>query len=169
MRERRLAWAISAACCIVIVLALAWPSLFASKTSEMPEQAPSPPTVYHLPEKAKPLVQPDRAAITPAKPAAKKPAPQPSTKPAEKAQPAADTSPVRPGYYVQVGAFREKPRADKMATRLKQQHWPVALVPKRQMLAVWVGPYHLRNEALKAGSQLEKEQHLKGFVVRAGP
>ena len=89
------------------------------------------------------------------------PAPERSAaQPTESASTSRGTSGGASGqtFFVQVGAFGSKERADAMAERLRGDGFPVVVEtqPGNPVLyKVWVGPYGRRDEALKALQQIK--------------
>jgi len=71
------------------------------------------------------------------------------------------------GYYVQLGAFGEKPRAQGLVDQLKRQGWSAVISPKPNGLhAVWAGPEKDHAEAEKLQKAIEKKMKTKGFIVQ---
>jgi cell division septation protein DedD len=102
-----------------------------------------------------PVPSPPPATITPAPPAAAQappPAPPPE-RPQPQAKPSTDTA---ESWVVQLGAFSEKGRADKVATEYRGKGYPVTVTPGRTF-RVWIGPYPTKAAADQIAARLRKE------------
>jgi len=119
----------------------------AIKSEPKPVQAP-PPVVQ------KSTVQPKEVAK-----------PTPSSKNTPKPPATVKSRPVS-GYYVQLGAFKEKQRAVALQKKLAS-HWKAILKEKaNNMTAVWVGPYPNSKEAEAAKHSIALRNKMKGFIVK---
>ncbi len=129
---------------------------------------------------AAPSAPPSSAAkATPSPRATKPPTPAPtrtadaSSKPgtaAKKATPGAE-NPQAPGgtLMIQVGAFRERERADGVVAQLRKKGYPAHVAApageKGGLFNVTVGPYKSRVEADRVMSRLTQQERFKPFVV----
>lgn len=138
----------------------------------MPVQTP-PPQPRPKPE-PKPATQPKPAteavvAVKPGEASAPLQAKPENVKPATKS-PTSTTVPAPAaatrGYFVQVGAFRDKAHAETLKKRLTSHHWPSLIqLKKGHMHAVWVGGYASKAEAEKAKAKLAAQEKLPGFIT----
>ncbi|MDE1196968.1 cell division protein [Pseudomonas sp. Bc-h] len=157
----------------------------------VPEQQPLPqepvPTDDELAQPGQPTVnqQPPSMPIAPAPakpvPAAKaapapapaKPAPAPQAAPAP-AAPAADPSRVDANglsvtWAVQVASLSNRANADNLQKTLRTQGYNAYIRTSDGVNRVFVGPLIERAEADRLRDQLDKQQKLKGIVVRFVP
>ncbi|MFQ5582745.1 MAG: SPOR domain-containing protein [Mariprofundaceae bacterium] len=176
LQERRMAWSVSAVCIGLIVIALIWPGLFSSDMSapdktEDQQAASASSETYHLPQKAVPAKKPDPGMTPePTHPV------QRSENSVAKTQAATTTSrksfppaikPWAGGYYVQLGAFRDRSRAKSLADRVHKAGWSAHIEPRsNNMHAVWTGPMTSRDQAKQTLQKIDKSMHIKGFIVR---
>ncbi len=178
--EHRTAWILASSCLFVIAIAAIMPDLF--------EPSPDRPAVV---EKQVPVI--NEVKVSPARATASKPAaqtesvvepPKPAVidarakveteKPEQKARqskpaakPASTTSATEPssGYYVQLGAFNEQPRAQGLVDQLKQHGWRAVVSQKSTgLFAVWAGPGD-RKAAENLQAAIERKLKIKGFIV----
>lgn len=186
LREHRTAWIVASLCLLLIVVASIKPDLF-----ELPEQVAEPeqsqeavtrheqslaeriaPPIEEKSEpvankvEPQPVIEPEQplAVIDAAKPTPAKKAPE--TKPVS--TPVAKTAPstLSSGYYVQLGAFGEKTRAQGLVDQLKRQGFSAVIAPKPGGLhAVWAGPKRNRDSATRLQTAIEKRLKSKGFIV----
>ncbi len=109
-------------------------------------------------------------------PAAAVPAPTPAptpiaARPAETAlgATAAARSDPAPGWWLQLGAFREREGAELLQSRAQREaEWlaPLAVFDAPAGYRVQAGPYASRAEALNAAERLQAALHLKPLVVQ---
>jgi DedD protein len=130
------------------------------------QQAPSMPIA---PAPAKPVP----AAKTAPAPAPAKPAPAPQAAPAS-AAPAADPSRVDANglsvtWAVQVASLSNRANADNLQKTLRTQGYNAYIRTSDGVNRVFVGPLIERAEADRLRDQLDKQQKLKGIVVRFVP
>ncbi|NWF36842.1 SPOR domain-containing protein [Mariprofundus sp. KV] len=174
--EHRAAWIVAACCLLLILTASLKPDLFtpspeqANETVTKLERAKSqakhlPAAIIEEPEQIEPepVVEPVNpgTVVAPAKPVVKQ---EVAKKPVLKATPSADEP--GSGYYVQLGAFKERPRAQGLIDQLKRHGWSGVLSQKNNgFYAVWAGPEQQRTEADKLQIAIEKKMKTKGFIV----
>ena len=112
-------------------------------------------------EAAKPAVIDAKASVKPAKPVQQAKPTKPAVKPAS-SKPA---SKVSSGYYVQLGAFNEQPRAQGLVDQLKQHGWKAVISKKSSgLFAVWAGPGD-RKAAENLQTAIESKLKIKGFII----
>jgi len=113
--------------------------------AEEPAQAPAPPVV-----RPAPAVPPAAAPPAPAVASTAKP------------QPAAD------GWFLQVGAYRSRPNADRQAQALTAKGYSATVAggAAGSLYRVRVGPFTDRPEAMRAQSRLRSEEGLGSSVTR---
>ncbi|RLL50564.1 SPOR domain-containing protein [Mariprofundus sp. EBB-1] len=179
--EQRIAWSFSFCAIIITLIAIAQPQWF-----ELLSAVNSP---VHQPTPVTKPVQPTRTksmnTITPAEiPAPKKAPPTPAViKPITQATPvtpvqtkhiakkpttiAPKKTVLAPGFYVQLGAFDEKARAQGLADQLKRKGWSVKIATKKNgMHAVWIGPKSTKTEAETLLKTIHSKLKQKGFIVQ---
>ncbi|MFQ5519455.1 MAG: SPOR domain-containing protein [Mariprofundus sp.] len=179
--ELRTAWVIAACCIALIFTASVRPDWF-----EFPTPNPDLQQQFESVESAK-KTEPVRAAIQPqkiepavqhAQPQAEKPAavapaqskpvvsPKPPAAIVKAKQPAATSSAIANGYYVQIGAFKERSRAQGLTDQLKRQSWNTVIVEKKPGLhAVWIGPKQHRGEAEALLKSIDLKLKRNGFII----
>jgi len=165
VREYRLALIVAIAGSLALILLLAAPSWFLPTSSSTDNRARIRSPGYGLPPE---LAQPPavKLKITPqAKKApskASRPQPSPFVSHLTKSKHS-----LKPGYYVQVSAFRDVSRAIKQVRRLRKIGWHAQTVIKKNSLhAVLVGPWPTRAYARNGQQQLTRKNKLKGFIVQ---
>lgn len=173
--EHRTAWILALCCLLLILITSLKPDLF-----EFPEQEqagePSPP-VKHEPQLAEKITPPLHKKTEPEIAAPVKAAVKPVVEPVKKAaapvvqkQKTAvkKSAGAAMGYYVQLGAFREKPRAQGLVDQLKHQGWKatVSPLPNKDLHAVWAGPEATRAKAEQLQSAIAKKLNIKGFITQ---
>ncbi len=171
--EQRMAWGIAAGCLILVLLASSRPGWFdfsaprptASVSKQLTKQAVAQPLVTpttHAARHTQPAVHPEPPAT------AAKTAPathakrniKPSRRPVKAHVTIAD------GFYIQLGAFHERPRARGLADQLKRKGFPAVIISKSDGLhAVWVGPKHSRGGAEKLLQAIHRKLKHKGFII----
>jgi len=191
MKEQRAFLAIALLCIVIMAVAGLKPDLFSrqpepanqsieTQVDNEAEQASavanaSDVAAVQKPEAVDTSPSEQLAVISPAnkpeakpavKPAVAKPQPRPAPVPKAVVKPAA-ASAIASGYYVQLGAFSESPRAQGMADQVSLKGWKARVVPKGKVHAVWVGPVANRGEADAARKEIEKKLKLKGFIVHS--
>ncbi|HEX8595221.1 MAG TPA: SPOR domain-containing protein [Pseudomonas sp.] len=137
-------------------------------------QAPSTP-IAPAPPAAKPVTPP--AAITQAAPVTK-PAPKPAA-PAAPAPAQVATKPATPSgvdanglsvsWSVQLASMSNRANADNLQKTLRTQGYNAYIRTADGVNRVFVGPLIERAEADRLRDQLDKQQKLKGIVVRFQP
>lgn len=195
LREYRTFLGLSFACMLLILVTSIKPGLFTIstpvRTTAIESPAPSkpePPVDTAVETEPEPTPAPFETAqapaavesirpvepikpVRPVKPITPtvehRPTPKPASKPAPAPQPkpAVSSSRVSPGYYVQLGAFSELPRAQGLADQLAAKGWHSAIVPKGRMHAVWAGPAATRTEAESTLKAIRNKLKLTGFIV----
>ncbi|WP_460042658.1 SPOR domain-containing protein [Pseudomonas sp. S2_H01] len=134
-----------------------------------------PPSMPIAPAPSKPVASAPAAKATPA-PAPAKPAPAPAAPapaPAP-AAPAADTNRVDANglsvtWAVQVASLSNRANADNLQKTLRTQGYNAYIRTSDGVNRVFVGPLIERAEADRLRDQLDKQQKLKGIVVRFVP
>jgi DedD protein len=139
-------------------------------------QAPSMP-IAPAPPEVKPVTPP--AAIAQPAPAAKQPAkpvapPAPATAPAQAAaKPAVpsgvDANGLSVSWSVQLASMSNRANADNLQKTLRTQGYNAYIRTANGVNRVFVGPLIERAEADRLRDQLDKQQKLKGIVVRFQP
>jgi len=192
LRERQVATSIALVCLLLIVIVSIWPDIFQSASShDVPQQSGAPeatPSVAMVkPGPAEPSVPASspvatispRAAesvsrsATDASSAASHHAP-PKVKAATTAiqksaskPPTLKTPPLPTGYYVQVGAFSDRKRAEAMQQKVRRAGWPVYIMPKAKgLLGVVIGPYPSRKQAGQQQQKILQQLKLKGYPIQ---
>lgn len=136
-------------------------------------QAPSMPIA---PAPAKPVTPPAQAAKPAPKPtpAPATPAPSPATAPAQAAvKPAVpsgvDANGLSVSWSVQLASMSNRANADNLQKTLRTQGYNAYIRTSDGVNRVFVGPLIERAEADRLRDQLDKQQKLKGIVVRFQP
>jgi len=162
--EQRTAWGIAACCIILIFLASAQPEWFEFRKPE-----PQHHTVKKSPSKKIPVPSP---AIQhhPVETHAQKPVLKPKIKAPPVTTPpkthVSKASAIAGGFYVQVGAFHERPRARGLTDQLKRKGWSAVISARKSGLyAVWIGPKKTRASAGKLLKTIQRKLKIKGFIV----
>jgi DedD protein len=134
-----------------------------------------PPSMPIAPAPSKPVASAPAAKATPA-PAPAKPAtaPVPAAPAATPAAPAADPSRVDANglsvtWAVQVASLSNRANADNLQKTLRTQGYNAYIRTSDGVNRVFVGPLIERAEADRLRDQLDKQQKLKGIVVRFVP
>jgi len=176
--EQRTAWGIAACGMLIIILAASQPQLFEFSSGSHKQVSEADPIVKSRAQnqtKAPPLTQaaPKTKAIvksTTEKTAAVKSVLKttPVIKPASKVIKSKSTPIITKGFYVQLGAFGEKTRAQGFADNLIRKGWSVKIFTKKSGLhAVWVGPKKSHTEAAKLLKNIQLKLKQKGFIVQS--
>lgn len=139
-------------------------------------QSPSMP-IAPAPPEAKPVTPPTAASqpATAAKPAAKPVTPPaPTTPPAQAAvKPAVpsgvDANGLSVSWSVQLASMSNRANADNLQKTLRTQGYNAYIRTANGVNRVFVGPLIERAEADRLRDQLDKQQKLKGIVVRFQP
>ena len=97
--------------------------------------------------------------------------PAPDAPPQAAAAPPSDAAPATSGWVVQIGAFKDRATADKVAETLKRSSFPsFVLAPTpgspTANFRVRVGPYRERREAETVAGRLTREHQFQAFVTR---
>ncbi|EGH73904.1 SPOR domain-containing protein [Pseudomonas syringae] len=122
------------------------------------------------------------APAAPASKAAAKPAPAPAPAPATAAAPAAPAAPAKPAapagvdanglsisWSVQLASMSNRANADNLQKTLRTQGYNAYIRTADGVNRVFVGPLIERAEADRLRDQLDRQQKLKGIVVRFQP
>jgi DedD protein len=183
LTEHRTAWIVASCCLLVILTAAIKPDLFEFPQHESVGEEPAVPASMEeiIAEQIAPPIEdeaeavvveaakeiaPPKAVITPSKPVVEKTPAKPTPAPS-KAEAATKPSAPAAGYYVQLGAFGERPRAQGLVDQLKLQGWSAVIAPKPGGLhAVWAGPEKDRGSAERLQKEIERKLKTKGFVVQ---
>jgi DedD protein len=136
-----------------------------ASTTPSPAVVPAPPAATPKPGKTPALTPTPRVAE-----AAAKPTPTPkaaTTHPGGAAQP--QPQPAAGSLTIQVGAFRERERADGVVAQLKKKGYPARVAApageKGGLFNVTVGPYKTRAEADRVMTRLAQQERFKPFLV----
>jgi len=179
--EQRLAWSLSFCAIVITLFAIAqpqWFELLSAVNSPVHQQAPVTNPVQPARTKTMNTITPAAESPAPKKappPAAIKPITQatPVTPPPTKhiAKKTSTIAPKKtvlaPGFYVQLGAFDEKARAQGLADQLKRKGWSVKIATKKNgMHAVWIGPKSTKSEAEILLKTIHSKLKQKGFIVQ---
>lgn len=132
-----------------------------------------PPSMPIAPAPSKPVVSAPAAKATPA-PAPAKPAPAAAAPAPAPAAPAADPNRVDANglsitWAVQVASLSNRANADNLQKTLRTQGYNAYIRTSDGVNRVFVGPLIERAEADRLRDQLDKQQKLKGIVVRFVP
>ena len=186
LNEHRSAWILALCCLLLILITSLKPDLFKPSQEEAVNAVDSESTADRasLAEKIAPPLHEDRAVVKPKvienRPVIEKKAVAKAATSAEKASTtkaqanntkktvAKTGSSPAAGYYVQLGAFREKPRAQGLADQLKRQGWQaiVSKLPNKALHAVWAGPKTSQAAAEKLQAAINKKMKIKGFIIQ---
>ncbi|MFS2159642.1 SPOR domain-containing protein [Pseudomonas sp. Pseusp122] len=142
----------------------------------VPEEDAATPVPVPSPTPAKPVVtapaaKPAAVASAPAKPT---PAPAATPAPAKPATPVAEPSRVDANglsvsWSVQLASLSNRANADNLQKTLRTQGYNAYIRTSDGVNRVFVGPLIERAEADRLRDQLDKQQKLKGIVVRFQP
>jgi len=175
--EQRIAWGIASCAILITILAASQPELFdfsSGAHKKFDEAAPIVKSKAQTQTKALPFTEPVSKEKTIVK-AATKTAPvkpllktAPVTKAASKVIKSKSTPIITKGFYVQLGAFGEKTRAQGFADNLILKGWSVKVFTKKSGLhAVWIGPKKSHTEAEKLLRNIQLKLKQKGFIVQS--
>jgi len=153
-------------------------------TETQPVEVPEAPPVdddYEIVEQGPTDAPTPSAPITPAPAPAPAPQPQapesvpqstesaPSPAPAPSAESHLDSADLPVSWSVQLASLSSRDNADKLQKTLRSQGYNAYIRTADGMNRVFVGPLVERDEANRLRDQLERQQKLKGFVVRFKP
>jgi len=132
-----------------------------------------PPSMPIAPAPSKPVASAPAAKATPA-PAPAKPAPAPAAQAPAPAATAADPNRVDANglsisWAVKVASLSNRANADNLQKTLRTQGYNAYIRTSDGVNRVFVGPLIERAEADRLRDQLDKQQKLKGIVVRFVP
>jgi len=165
--EQRMTWGIVAICIMLVSLASARPEWFEFDFSTPPhkpvaKQAQTTPAKHAATRhrQTHPVTHARRSATT----VKKAPAIRAKTKISP--PPVAKHATIAGGFYVQLGAFRERLRAQGLADQLQRKGWATVIAIKADGLhAVWAGPEKTRGDAEKLRKAIHLQFKHKGFIV----
>ncbi|MDQ6982562.1 MAG: SPOR domain-containing protein [Mariprofundus sp.] len=162
--EQRAAWGIAACCIILVFLSSVRPEWFRFQA-----QAPQQQTVKKIQTKKMPHTPPaieHHSVDPPVKIHKVQPKPKVSTATVRPKTPTSHPMKMAGGFYVQVGAFQERSRAQKLTEQLKRKGWQAAISIRRSGLyAVWIGPKQTRASANQLLKAIQLKLKSKGFIV----
>ena len=153
-----------------------YPKLDQEKPPETLEKEAPPPSVASRPlptpkpARSAALAPPTTEALAPPPTSAAAAVPRPTpapVKPAPKPSPAA-AAPAAGNFTIQVGAFKEKPAADSIVSRLKKKGFAAYLVAPEGgdgLFSVRVGTFSSRPDAEKVQTRLRDEEKFKPYIV----
>jgi len=159
--EQRTAWGIAACCMVLVLLVSTRPEWFdfsfanqKQATERQLKQSPAQQRTAHVNARVKPH------PLAPKKPHVASTQAQPHVA-------AKKTSEIAKGFYIQLGAFKERPRAQGLADQLKRKGWHTVVFTKQGGLhAVWVGPRKTNSEAERLLKSILLKLKNKGFIVQ---
>ncbi|OIO69622.1 MAG: hypothetical protein AUJ57_09065 [Zetaproteobacteria bacterium CG1_02_53_45] len=183
LAEHRTAWTFFFSCLLLIAIAVVKPDIFDLSSYSTPparqqtvvEKAVSPPLPQVEEEtEAEPVIEAE-TVTAPVKPAVIDAAAKVNTKAvvAKKATPVAPAENPEPassaptaGYYVQLGAFSDKPRAQGLVDQLGRSGLHAIINQKSSALfAVWAGPESERKSVETLQRAIESKMKIKGFII----
>jgi len=124
------------------------------------------PVVKPVPAPA--AVEPTPAPPPPPAPVTAAPKPKPVATTTTASRPTA-VSKAPAGYFVQVGAFKERKLADSLLKTLTSNGFNTRLIDRGNgMLGVWIGPEDTHKAAEKLQLELQKKLKLQGFITHSG-
>ncbi len=195
LNEQRAAWAVAACAIIIIVAAASQPQWFEFTNPPTSQQQAHKQPVSNQSLSNQPLSQQTSAETNTA--VAKKTTPTSHSKSTTKTAPIKTThktahktaaniqskavhktsakKPVTPprndttakGFYVQLGAFKDKQRAQRFHNKLKKKGWNVHVVSRKAGLhAVWIGPEPSHKKAEKLLKNIQHKLKSSGFIVQ---
>ncbi len=165
--EQRIAWGIAACCIILVFLASTRPEWFelpAPTPQQVVNKEPNrktshPAPVIHHHQVETPLEAPVKTQPSKPKPKKRLVVTTPKTK-------TPDTTVIASGFYVQIGAFHERHRAQGLTDQLKRKGWKAVIsTRKNRLYAVWVGPKQTHASAEKLLLTIQRKLKSKGFIV----
>jgi len=162
-----MAWGVAASCMILIMLASTRPAWFEFDFSTV-QQPPLTSPALTAPATHVVTQQRNTQAKLPAQPhpAAVKKTPTLHAKTNTAPYPAKKHTAIADGFYIQLGAFHERPRAQGLADQLKRNGWSAVIAGKPGGLhAVWVGPKKTRAGAETLRKAIHHKFKNKGFIV----
>jgi len=122
-----------------------------------PVPAPKPVVTAPAPEPAK---------TTPTVTSPPKPKPVTTIKPSNSST---TVSKAPTGYFVQVGAFKERKLADNLLKKLTSNGFNTRLIDRSNgMIGVWIGPEDTHKAAEMLQRELQKKLKLQGFITHSG-
>lgn len=138
-------------------------------------QTPIAGTSGQAPAQNAPVTAPPQPQAAPAAPVAKAPAASAPAAPVATPAPAAKpdsrlgAANLPNSWSVQLASLSSRPSADALQAKLRSQGYNAYVRTADGMNRVFVGPVIERNEADRLRDQLNKQNGVKGFVVRFQP
>ncbi len=171
--EQQIAWGVALCGILLVIIAASQPQWFdfSSKPTASKQTAPIAKAV---PQDQAKLDPPTPAvAVKPVVKTAQKPVTiEPTVKTKQVVKETPKPIKIKPqnvstrSYYVQIGAFEEKARAQGMTDHLKKRGWSVRVFKKRALHAVWIGPKETHEEAEKLLKTIQIKLKYTGFIVQ---
>jgi len=161
--EQRIAWAVATVCLILVLLTSTRPAWFDFSTSghkPVARHAATTPVKHAIRKTNAPIKKapPALRAVSPPK--------QHTVHSKTKQAPTKKVITVARGFYIQLGAFNERPRAQGLADRLQHQGWHTVIASTQGGLhAVWIGPKPTRRAAETLLKAVQARLKNKGFIV----
>ncbi|GAV19508.1 rare lipoprotein A [Mariprofundus micogutta] len=181
MVEHRTAWIVASLSLLIMLIAAVKPDLFEAgpdrpavaeqqlqKVYPDEQKAIEENSVADSVAKKDVIAEPFKPAVIDAKPATKKAVPVEKKVTKAVKQPAVvkTVKKAASGYYIQLGAFNEKPRAQGLVDQLRQSGWHGLINEKSTgLFAVWAGPESNRKAAETLQQAIERKLKLKGFII----
>jgi len=182
MVEHRTAWVIASLCLLLVAIVSLKPDLFEFTSKPEPITQSRAPEVATTMSEEIPIAEPVKEAqketvpvpvkpavidaqLTRVAPVAKKDPPVKSPPPVK---PAAAKIPISPatGFYIQLGAFKERARAQGQVDQLRLHGWDAVIYRKKNnFFAVLAGPRSTRSDAATLQKSIERKMKSKGFIV----
>ncbi|TLS69147.1 SPOR domain-containing protein [Mariprofundus erugo] len=185
--EHRIAWITAGICIALLFIASLRPQWFefslpsfdnntsftslhedepvaARPEAEVPSE-PEPQQAEVIPPPAEKKI----ATVTPSTPVAEPAKKSPAKEMIHERQPPRQVTrqPAQPanGYYVQLGAFSEQPRAQGLADRLTSLGFQAQVVTRGKLHAVWAGPAPTQLKAEQLQKAIASKLSNKGFIT----
>jgi len=70
------------------------------------------------------------------------------------------------GFFIQVGAFKNKGIAERFIKRLEKRGFTPTMITRTYVQAVWVGPYETYKEVNAAKEMLLTKYRVDGYIIR---
>jgi len=162
--EQRIAWAVAASCIILVVIASSRPAWFDVSTY----------SAHHASATAAHPSEPANRAVG-APPTHQQAQTHHHATPSHRLDHARHSAPTHHrnptklahGFYIQLGAFNERLRAQGLADQLKHRGWHHTVIAstKGGLHAVWIGPKSTRSAAVTLLKTVQRTFKNKGFIV----
>jgi len=168
LTEQRTAWIIAVCGIIIIALSASQPQWFEFPVPSQHSNSATA-TVQVIPQTKTNTAKATAKITTTAKKASV--TNRPSSKPAQTSRPAStQKTSLTHGFYVQLGAFQERPRARNFVQQLNKNGWSARIINKKNGLhAVWVGPKTSRSQAEQLAKSIHSKLKYKGFIIQHKP